>query len=159
MKNKLSLRCLSAIAVCSLLNLSTLSVNAQPMPQFNDMMQRPSNSKWHEHMLSQWEKHHQNVKAKLRLTPTQEPAWQAFSAAVRPLEKPEFELIKREDLEKLNTPERIEKMTAAHEARQQAMQAHLKQMSEATLVFYNQLTPEQQKVFDAESLPRPFHRR
>ena len=45
-------------------------------------------------------------------------------------------------------------MNAFHEARVQEMQTRMKQRSDATLAFYNQLTPEQQKIFDAESLPR-----
>jgi hypothetical protein len=35
------------------------------------------------------------------------------------------------------------------------MQTHIKQRTEATRTFYNQLSVEQQKVFDAETLPEP----
>jgi hypothetical protein len=61
--------------------------------------------------------------------------------------------VDRDALAKLSTPERMEKMNAAHEANLAAMQAHIKQRTEATRTFYNQLSVEQQKVFDAETLP------
>jgi hypothetical protein len=55
-------------------------------------------------------------------------------------------------LAKLSTPERMEKMNAVHEANIAIMQTHMKQRTEATRLFYNQLSAEQQKVFDAETL-------
>ena len=62
--------------------------------------------------------------------------------------------VEREALAKLSTPERIDKMTAFHEAHQTEMQNHMKQRGEAAKLFYGQLSVEQQKVFDAETLPR-----
>jgi hypothetical protein len=67
--------------------------------------------------------------------------------------KPLMQPLDREAMAKLSTPERMEKMNSVHEANLAAMQSHVKQRSEATRTFYNQLTAEQQKVFDAETLP------
>jgi hypothetical protein len=63
----------------------------------------------------------------------------------------------REDLAKLSTPERMDKLAAAHETNLAAMQSHMKQRSDATRTFYNQLSVEQQKVFDSETLPEQSH--
>ena len=151
-------RWIAATAISSVLAFTALNTAAQPMPP-TDMMHHHMDGKWHEQMLAHWEKHMQSLKTKLHLSSAQDGAWQNFTAAVKPPAKPEFQTLKREDLEKLTTPERIEKLTAMHEARHQAMQAHMKQMSDATLAFYKQLTTEQQKTFDAESLPRAPHHR
>jgi len=48
-------------------------------------------------------------------------------------------------------------MNAAHEANLAAMQTHIKQRTEATRTFYGQLSADQQKVFDAQTLPEPGH--
>lgn len=158
MKFTHSLRWIACATVCGALAFSTLGASAQPMPPADGtMMHHPMDAKWHEKMLAHWEKHHQALKAKLQLTAAQEPAWQVFTAAVKPTAMPKFEPINREELEKLTTPERIQKLTALHNARFQEMQTHMKQHADATLAFYNQLTPEQQKTFDAESLPHARH--
>jgi phage gpG-like protein len=47
----------------------------------------------------------------------------------------------------------MEKMNAVHEANLATMQTHIKQRTDATRSFYNQLSVEQEKVFDAETLP------
>ena len=154
MKTLHSLRWLASATLIGTLAFTTLGVSAQPMPDAGPMMHHATQGKWHEKMLAQWEKHHQALKAKLHLTPAQESAWQTFSEAIKPPTTPPVQAINREDLQRLTTPERIQKMNAFHEARVQEMQTRMKQRSDATLAFYNQLTPEQQKIFDAESLPR-----
>jgi periplasmic protein CpxP/Spy len=85
------------------------------------------------------------LKQKLQLTPAQEGAWTAYTAAMqRPanLERPD-----RAELEKLTTPERIDRMRALRAARL----AEMDRRAEATKTFYAGLTPEQKKVFDAET--------
>ena len=59
----------------------------------------------------------------------------------------------RDTLAKLRTPERLDEMQKQFDAHHNTMQNHMKQIAEATRQFYAQLTPEQQKVFDAETLP------
>lgn len=88
------------------------------------------------------------LKEKLKITPAQEAAWSTFTAALTPPamgQRPD-----RAEFEKLTTPQRIDKM---RELRNQHMAA-MDQRAEATKAFYGQLTPEQQKVFDAQTLRR-----
>jgi periplasmic protein CpxP/Spy len=89
------------------------------------------------------------MKAKLKITPAQEGAWTAFTAAMQPPAnmmggRPGAD--QRAEMDKLTTPQRIDKM---REMRTQRMAAMDKRM-DATKTFYAALNPEQQKVFDAE---------
>lgn len=61
----------------------------------------------------------------------------------------------RGEFEKLNTPQRLDKMMAMSEARR----ARMLERSQAVKAFYAQLNTEQQKVFDAEFMSRPEHGR
>lgn len=92
------------------------------------------------------------LKAQLKLTAAQEGAWTTYVAVMTPPAKPLGQRLNRADMEKLTTPERIEKMRALHAQRD----AERDQRAEATKVFYAALTPEQQKVFDTETAR--FHR-
>ena len=128
---------------------------AQPM-MGGDYGMREGAGAHHERMGKYAEKRQAELKAKLNLTAAQEPAWNSFVLAMKPPAKPVPQPLDREALAKLPTPERIEKMNAQHEANFTAMQTHMKQRGEAAKQFYAQLTPEQQKVFDAETVP-PAH--
>jgi periplasmic protein CpxP/Spy len=128
-------------------------VPAQAQPMMGEMGVHHDEGRMHERMTKHWEKRQTELKAKLHLTATQEPAWNAFVQGMKMPANPLMQPLDREALAKLNTPERMEKMNSVHEANLAAMQAHVKQRSEATRTFYNQLTAEQQKVFDAETLP------
>ena len=93
------------------------------------------------------------LKALLKLTPAQEGAWTTFAAAIK---VPAEMMAKRPDfseLAKLPTPERIDKMQALHAQHASEMNAVMEKRGAATKVFYATLTPEQQKVFDASTLP------
>ena len=90
------------------------------------------------------------VKQKLQLTPAQEAAWGSYTAALKPAQ---FNRPDRAEFAKLSTPERIDRMRAARVARM----AEMDRRGEATKTFYAALTPEQKKVFDAESLQRGPH--
>jgi Spy/CpxP family protein refolding chaperone len=95
-------------------------------------------------------KHLADLKAKLKITASQEAAWASFSEAMKP---PADMMGKRPDhaeLEKLTTPERIDKMRALHKERMAAMEAAMDKRADATKAFYAVLSPEQKKVFDAE---------
>lgn len=113
----------------------------------------------HAHMTQRWEARQQELKTKLKLSSNQEPAWNTFVEAMKPSAKPSIAHLDRDALAKLTTPERIDKMAAFHEAHHAAMQSQMKQRSDATKQFYAQLTAEQQKVFDTETLPREPHNR
>jgi Spy/CpxP family protein refolding chaperone len=91
------------------------------------------------------------LKAKLSITPAQEGAWTAFTAAMQPPARharptPE----QRAEFASLTTPERIDKMRALRTQRMAEMNAAMDQRGEATKAFYAALNPEQQKTFDAE---------
>ena len=128
-------------------------VPAQAQPMMGEMGVHHDEGRMHDRMSKQWDKRQVELKTKLHLAPSQEPAWNAFVQGMKMPAKPLMQPMDREALAKLSTPERMEKMNALHEANLAAMQAHIKQRSEATRTFYNQLSAEQQKVFDAETLP------
>jgi Spy/CpxP family protein refolding chaperone len=96
-------------------------------------------------------KHQADLKAKLQITPAQEGAWTAFTAAMqhpagmgmRPSDA------QRAEMSQLSTPERIDKMRAMRTERMAQRAAEMDKRANATKTFYATLTPEQQKVFDA----------
>ena len=55
----------------------------------------------------------------------------------------------RSEFEKLNTPQRLDKMLAMSDMRR----AKMAERAETTKTFYAQLSPEQQSVFDDEAIP------
>ncbi len=87
-----------------------------------------------------------DLQAKLQLTPAQQPAWDAYAASFAPPAMPPGP---REDLAKLSTPERLDRM----QARQAERQARFARMADATRSFYAQLTPTQRQTFDAATVP------
>lgn len=95
-------------------------------------------------------RHMADLKAKLKITASQEAAWTTFTEAMKP---PADMMGKRPDhaeMDKLSTPERIDKMRALHKEHMAAMEAAMDKRGDATKAFYATLSPEQQKVFDAE---------
>ncbi len=104
---------------------------------------------------NQREAHHTErmagLKDKLKLAPEQEAAWNAFAEASQPGPRhmgADREAI-RSEFEKLNTPQRLDRMLAMAEVRR----ARMAERVAATKAFYAQLSPEQQRVFDAEAMP------
>lgn len=94
-------------------------------------------------------KHLSDLKAKLKITASQEAAWNTFADSM----KPPADMGKRPDraeMDKLTTPERIDKMRAMHKERMATMEAAMDKRAEATKTFYAALSPEQKKTFDAE---------
>ncbi|MEO5658270.1 MAG: Spy/CpxP family protein refolding chaperone [Polaromonas sp.] len=93
------------------------------------------------------------LKAKLKITASQEAAWTSFTAAMPPSEhrmgqRPSAE--QRAELDKLTTPERIDKMRAIRTERMADRTAAMDKRGAAIKTFYATLSPEQQKTFDAE---------
>lgn len=106
-------------------------------------MDRHDPAKMKEHMA----KRQADLKAKLKLTPTQEGAWTTFTSSMQPpANRPQRP--SPEEFEKLTTPLRIDKMQAMKADRD----ARMAQRATATKTFYAALTPEQQKVFDANTM-------
>lgn len=90
-------------------------------------------------------KHQEALKAKLKLTPAQEGAWTSFTAAMQPPAnmpaRPD-----RAAMEKMTTPERIDRMNAMHAQRG----AEMAKRTGAVKTFYAVLSSEQKAVFDAQ---------
>ena len=100
-------------------------------------------------MQARMDKFAAELKAQLKLTPAQEGAWTTFVASHK---MPADMMAKRPDpttMEKLSTPERLERMKSLRNQHIAAMD----QRDEATKIFYAALTAEQQKVFDASTMP------
>lgn len=92
------------------------------------------------------QQHQQRLHDALKLTPQQEPAWTKFQES-----HPFAGNAKRPDpaeMAKLSAPERAEKMLEFQKQHQEAMGKHVNAMKD----FYAQLTPEQKKVFDEQSM-------
>lgn len=86
------------------------------------------------------------LKLKLQLSPAQEGAWTAWTTAMKPpanLQRPD-----RAELRRLPTPERIDRMRALRSQRM----AEADRRGDATKAFYNQLSADQKRVFDLESV-------
>ena len=99
------------------------------------------------------------LKATLKLTPAQEPAWAAFADAA----KPNPQVMKQhqaqrqalhDEMAKLTAPQRLDKMKEVQSQHAKDMAAAMDKRAEATKTFYAQLSPEQQKAFDAATLPK-----
>lgn len=98
------------------------------------------------------------LKNKLKITASQEAAWTRFTEAGKPPAPGATPAARpsREEFAKLTTPQRIERMQQMKAERD----ARMAQRIEATQTLYAALTPEQQKVFDTETLRGPgFHGR
>lgn len=95
-------------------------------------------------------KHLADLKSKLKITASQEAAWGSFAEAMKP---PAGLMAKRPDhaeMDKLSTPERIDKMRALHKEHMATMEAVMDKRADATKTFYATLSLEQQKTFDSE---------
>jgi periplasmic protein CpxP/Spy len=95
------------------------------------------------------------LKAKLKITPQQEGAWNDFVAAMKPPARDAANRPDRAALEKMTTPERLEKMKAMRTQHMSEMNAAMEKRDAATKTFYAALTPDQQKVFDAAHTQGP----
>ena len=91
--------------------------------------------------------HQAALKAELKITAQQEPAWNAFVARTAPEARPARQG-PREDWSQLTTPQRLDKMAAMKTERD----ARMSQRHEAIKSFYAALNAEQQKVFDSKHL-------
>ena len=105
-------------------------------------------------MQARMDKHHEQLKAKLKVTAAQEAAWTTYVAAMKPPASMMTRSSEWADIAKLPTPERIDKMKTLRNQRMTEMIATMDKHGDATKALYVTLTPEQQKVFDAQSIGR-----
>ncbi|MDP2819432.1 MAG: Spy/CpxP family protein refolding chaperone [Polaromonas sp.] len=102
--------------------------------------------------------HQAELKAKLAITPAQEGAWSAYTSALQPqaphaVQRPDRTAM-RAEVEKLTTPQRIDKMNALRTQHMAEMNAALTKRGDAIKSFYAALNADQQKVFDAQRMGR-----
>ncbi|MBK6321755.1 Spy/CpxP family protein refolding chaperone [Candidatus Aalborgicola defluviihabitans] len=110
------------------------------------MHNRMGSAKWEAKMA----KRQDALKAKLKLAPEQEGAWTTFTTAMKPPARGDMKRPDRAEMEKLTTPERIDKMHALRTERMAAMNAAMDKREDATKTFYGALNADQKTVFDAE---------
>jgi hypothetical protein len=130
------------------------AAEAQPGAQAQQQQQRSLRAEQRRDPAQRWERMREHraqrlaaLKQKLQLTPAQEGAWQSFSTASQPpAQAPQR--VDRAEFAKLTTPQRLDRMQARQAQRAERLAAR----AAATRSFYAALTPEQQKVFDTESL-------
>lgn len=104
-------------------------------------------------------RHLSDLKAKLKITASQEPAWAAFTEAMKPPAEMMAKRPDRSEMDKLTTPERMDKMRALHKEHMAVMDAAMDKRAEATKTFYTALTAEQKKTFDTEHAKMGMHDR
>lgn len=95
---------------------------------------------------------HAALKAQLKLTPEQEAAWTTFSTQAGPVGKMMPARTDTIEMAKLTTPERLDKMKTFHAEHIAQMTAAMEKRADAVKTFYAVLTPEQQKVFDTNTM-------
>jgi hypothetical protein len=149
------------LAVVAALGAASLVAIAQPMGGHDGMMgQQGRHGKMDStKMEAMAAKRADALKAQLKLTAEQQPAWNAFLAAMKPDTTAKPQHPSREELDKLTTPERIDKMRALHDQQHKDMQAAMDKRDQATKTFYNSLNAEQKKVFDSQHMRMGEHQR
>lgn len=98
------------------------------------------------------------LKAKLKITAAQESAWTTFTTSMKPPAAKARPDINREELAKLSTPERLDKMKAMRTEHAASRTSEMEQRDQAVKTFYGTLSAEQKKVFDAEFAKMKNHR-
>ncbi|MEO6291518.1 MAG: Spy/CpxP family protein refolding chaperone [Burkholderiaceae bacterium] len=99
------------------------------------------------------------LKAKLKITASQEGAWTTFSTAMMPPANAAAGMMGmrhdpklKAEMDKLTTPERIDKMRALRQQRMTTINAVMDKRADATKAFYGTLSSEQKAVFDAVAM-------
>jgi hypothetical protein len=150
---------LKSFLLSSLLATAGLSAYAQspmsmgdhgPMMHEGGMMHRGGHGRMDpakmEAMVS---KHLAELKTQLKITAAQEGAWTTFTSVMKP---PAMAMAKRPDhseMDKLSTPDRIDKMSALRKQHMAEMQVTMDKRDEAVKALYTTLSAEQKKTFDA----------
>ncbi|BEV14626.1 Spy/CpxP family protein refolding chaperone [Herbaspirillum sp. DW155] len=99
-------------------------------------------------------KHQAELHDKLKITASQEAAWKLFLDKTKPVPFDQAGRPSKDEWAKLSTPERLDKQLDMMRKRE----AFAEQRIAATKEFYATLSPEQQKIFDAEHARMERHR-
>jgi protein CpxP len=147
---------LQRFALAALLATLGVSAMAQSAPVSTAAPSSVSEGRMGKHdpakMQAMMAKRQAELKAALKITPAQEGAWTTYTAAMQPpagmhaWRTPE----QRAEMDKLTTPQRIDKMRDMRAQRMTEMNATMNKRGDATKALYAALTAEQQKAFDAE---------
>ncbi len=135
---------LIAVALLASLGMAATAQTALPAPPAAAASQGHhgfDSARRQEHMA----KRQAELKQKLQLTASQEPAWTSFTTAMKPAsnaQRPD-----RAAIEKMSTPDRIDHLRSLRTTRI----AEMDRRADATKAFYAQLSAEQKKTFDAET--------
>lgn len=145
------------LLITAVLASSALLAQAQTPPASQGMMHahgqggygRMDPAKMQERMAA----HRAQLKAKLNLNAAQEGAWTEYLAAMQPpadrkrMNRDERSQM-RDEMMALTTPQRLDRMAAMRAERD----AQMNRRHQATRNFYDTLTTEQQKAFDANTM-------
>lgn len=135
----------SLIAASLLLGLSTTTLAqtaSPPSPSATERFEKPHGHHAHKHG------HHlSDLKAKLKLTSSQELAWASYEQNMHASRQ---DMMHPNDkrLEKLTTPERLDQM----QNHRTQMNIRMEKNAEATRSFYGVLDSDQKTIFDTETL-------
>ena len=133
----------TALLITSSIHLAGFAQPANPPQGGRPMM---GGAQMESHREAKHQKHLNDLKSALQLDSTQEGAWNAFSAEMKtPMKRPARP--QPAEMEKMTTPERIDKMMAFKSERD----AEMNKRMTATKTFYASLNPAQQKVFDSHT--------
>ena len=102
-------------------------------------------------MMQRMDRHLGELKNQLKLSATQESAWNAFVAAMKPAADKRAPRPDPADMAKLSTPERLDRMKAMRTQQMADMNAAMERREQATRSLYEALTPEQKAQFDAQT--------
>lgn len=149
---KLKTRILAGIAAVSI-SAVTMSAFAQVPPPGGPHGRAPSPEQ-----VAKFEqmraKHQAELHDKLKITAAQEAGWKLFLDKTKPAPFDAANRPKKEDWEKLTTPQRLDKKLEMMRKRE----SFAEQRIAATKDFYATLSPEQQKTFDVEFSKMERHR-
>lgn len=122
------------------------------MQGHGDSMRSHDPARMQERMTQRMAERMTALKTKLNITPAQEAAWTTFTTAMQPTQGWDYAAMRasREELSKLPTPERLDRMRALHAQRMAEVNTRMTQYADATKAFYSVLSAEQKKTFDEE---------
>lgn len=161
---KLSNKRLLLAGLMATIGFAAVAQNATPgtAPAGRGMqgMQHGDSSKMQERMQAHRQeratKRLEVLKAKLKITAAQEGAWTTFSTAMKSpangMMGMHHDPKLKAEMDKLTTPERIDKMRTLRQQRMTTMNAEMDKRADATKAFYGTLSSEQKAVFDAVAM-------
>jgi len=123
--------------------LVSLGAMAQTANASADTQPNGPVQKMRDMMVKRHARHLEELKTSLKLQPEQEAAWNTFASTMKPHTMQERAL-SGADMDKLTTPERIDKMQAL----QTQHHAEMQKRADATKTFYASLSDAQKKTFD-----------